>query len=245
MKRTHGFTLIELAIVLVIITILIGGLAVPLSAQIQARRIAETRKTMEEAREAILGYAMTHSIDHDDNTDTPRRPFLPCPDRGGDGIEDRQDGRCATEIGWFPWVTLGTAAQDAWGNRLRYATHDDLTNADPIDVTSGFHIGSALAPTTPWNQVCSEENCPDVDIAADVPVVLISHGPNGWGALNVSGAMLAPPGADSTSELENLDGAVDKFFNSRMPSEEFDDLVTWLSFNVLINRVCPAAGGCP
>ena len=44
MKRTRGFTLIELAIVLVIITILIGGLAMPLSAQIQARRIAETKQ---------------------------------------------------------------------------------------------------------------------------------------------------------------------------------------------------------
>jgi prepilin-type N-terminal cleavage/methylation domain-containing protein len=245
MNQARGFTLIEMAIVLVIITILIGGLAMPLSAQIQARRIAETKKIMEEAREAILGYAMTHSVDHDDNLDTPRRPFLPCPDREGNGIEDRQDGLCAAEAGWFPWVTLGTAAHDAWGNRLRYATHDDLTRAVENVGTSGFHIGSAPVAGNPWNQVCSEENCPDVDIAANVPVVLISHGPNGWGALNVSGAMLANPSADSTNELENLDVAVDKFFNSRMPSDEFDDLVTWLSFNVLINRVCPAAGGCP
>ena len=39
-KTSRGFTLIEMAIVLIIITIMIGGLAVPLSAQIQARRIA-------------------------------------------------------------------------------------------------------------------------------------------------------------------------------------------------------------
>ncbi len=45
MKIQRGFTLIEMAIVLVIVTILIGGLAMPLSAQIQARRIAETRTT--------------------------------------------------------------------------------------------------------------------------------------------------------------------------------------------------------
>lgn len=61
MKHHQGFTLIEMAIVLIIITILIGGLAVPLSAQIQARRIAETNKTLHEAREAIFGYAMSHT----------------------------------------------------------------------------------------------------------------------------------------------------------------------------------------
>ncbi len=58
MTTQRGFTLIEMAIVLVIITFLIGGLAMPLAAQIQARRIAETNKTLEEARDAIIGYAM-------------------------------------------------------------------------------------------------------------------------------------------------------------------------------------------
>jgi prepilin-type N-terminal cleavage/methylation domain-containing protein len=243
--KQNGFSLIELAIVLVLITILIGGLAMPLSAQIQARRIAETKKIMEEAREAILGYAMTHAVDHDGDPNTPPRPFLPCPDREGDGIENRIAGVCTQQIGWFPWVTLGTAAQDAWGNRLRYAVNDDVTRAAPNIATSGFHNASAPAPANPiWNQVCSAENCPVVDIAANVPVVLISLGPNGWGALNVNGTMQAVP--TSANEQENLDW--DLLFVSRSPSKpddpngEFDDLVTWLSFNVLINRVCPA--GC-
>jgi len=58
----RGFTLIEMAIVLVIITVLIGGLAMPLSAQIQARRIAETKKTLEEAQHAIMGYKLHTAI---------------------------------------------------------------------------------------------------------------------------------------------------------------------------------------
>jgi prepilin-type N-terminal cleavage/methylation domain-containing protein len=235
--KQRGFTLIELAIVLVIITILVGGLAVPLSAQIKARRVAETRQTLEEARNAIIGYAMTHQT-----SSSPPRPYLPCPDNDGDGIEDRTvTGGCASAsgIGWFPWVTLGTAAQDAWGNRLLYASHSALTNSQ-----TGF--SSATTPTADWNQVCSSHTCATGDLALNVPVVLVSFGPNGWGARNVSGADLAAPsGAD---EQENQDG--DKFFVSRMPSNpgdasgEFDDLAVWLSIYDINSRVCPS-GGCP
>jgi prepilin-type N-terminal cleavage/methylation domain-containing protein len=39
-----GFTLVEMAIVLVIVGLLLGGLLMPLSAQIEQRRIGETQK---------------------------------------------------------------------------------------------------------------------------------------------------------------------------------------------------------
>ena len=115
MTRQRGFTLIELAIVLVIVTILIGGLAVPLTAQIQARRIAETRQILDEAREAIVGYAMTHAAT------LAERRHLPCPDTDNppDGRENRTGDACTQASGLLPWVDLGTASQDAWGNRLR------------------------------------------------------------------------------------------------------------------------------
>ncbi len=244
MRSQRGFTLIELAIVLVIVTILIGGLAMPLSTQIQARRIAETKKTLEEAREAIIGYAMTHQT-----SGSPPRPYLPCPDANADGIEEARDvaGDCPQRAGWLPWVTLGTASQDAWGNRLRYTTHEDLTNSN-----NGFFNGSEAAATSTWNHVCSLADCPTVDVAAGMPVVLVSHGPNGRGARNVnipfgSPTPALPPGT-SANEIENLDA--DHRYVSRPPSRpgdaagEFDDLVAWLPFSVLINRVCPA-GGCP
>ena len=232
MTTQRGFSLIELAIVLVIITIMIGGLAVPLSAQIQARRIAETNKTLEEGREAIIGYAMTHKT-------AGNKPYLPCPDTNGDGIEEaRTGGKCPQEFGWFPWVTLGTGAQDAWGNRLRYATNTDVSNSNP-------GIDSTVTPVSSWNQICGSHTCTAGDIALDVPVVLMSMGPNGWGALNVNGNTLAAPsGAD---ELENLNG--NNRYVSRIPTKpgspngEFDDLVTWISYDLLYPRVCPT--GCP
>ncbi len=231
MNRTRGFTLIELAIVLVIITILVGGLAVPLSAQIQARRVAETNKTIEEAREAIVGYAMTHR-------NPGNKPYLPCPDTNGDGIEEtRSASKCPQQTGFLPWVTLGAGAQDAWGNRLLYATHTDVSSDD-------VGIESTLVPDPSWNQVCSSNACATL-VADKVPVVLVSHGPNGWGARNVSGSTLAAP--SGSDERENLDA--DNRFVSRPPTKsghadgEFDDLLAWISYSLLFPRVCPT--GCP
>jgi prepilin-type N-terminal cleavage/methylation domain-containing protein len=238
MTTQRGFTLIELAIVLVIMTILIGGLAVPLSAQIQARRVAETKKTLEEAREAIIGFAMTH----DGSPVTNRR--LPCPDIDGDGIENLTGGdRCANSHGFLPWVDLGVANQDAWGNRLRYEVDRDL--ADP---NKGFAKAVPTGFTAPI--ICQTHNC-DVHVADDLAFVLVSQGPNGWGAQNINNAwnilQTPPTGPDET---ENLGGDENGHYVSRSATKadningEFDDLLVWYSYSLLVAKVCPTGSDC-
>ena len=292
MKSHSGFTLIELAIVLVIVTILVGGLAVPLSAQIEARRIGETRKTMEEARESLIGYAMSHPIastcacayaggvlypatSPGSLTTCPTslcpktsnaplelpftRHHLPCPDLSGadpepaidndgvdgltdldNGVEDRLGATpavCASFTGNLPWVTLATAAQDAWGNRLRYTVTPVYANSD-----TGFSnadLGN--------KQICntSAGGCAVGTVARDVPLVLVSYGPNGWGARSVNNTNQAAPTSNDEIENTNLNDA----YVSRPPSQagaaagEFDDLVVWISHPLLISRVC--LDGCP
>ncbi|MBI1282929.1 MAG: prepilin-type N-terminal cleavage/methylation domain-containing protein [Thiobacillus sp.] len=224
MTTQRGFTLIEMAIVLVILTFLIGGLAMPLAAQIQARRIAETRQIMADARDALIGYAMTHQ--------ETGRPYLPCPADNVNGVESTRDGAgdCSADEGFLPWATLGTAHQDAWGNRLKYRVTKAFSNSN------GFQIASAGDL-----RVCNDSTCMSL-IADSVPVVLVSYGPNGYGARNISGSTLAAP--TSANELENTDTDIE--FVSRPPSKagEFDDLVIWISDSLLRSRVCPA-GGCP
>lgn len=239
MTCERGFTLIEMAIVLVIITILIGGLAMPLAAQIQARRIAETRQTLQQARDALVGYAMMTSAS------SGGKPYLPCPDITGDGREDRNGAQCSAisvpdsiSYGRLPWATLGVAPQDAWGNRLGYA------------VVSQFADSSAGFTVTPFPAtqitVCPTRSCPSTTADNNVAFALISYGPNGWGAWSTSGTQLAlPSGPD---EQENLDD------NSKLvmrtptaadtPLGEFDDLVTWASLAELTGRVCLTSSSC-
>jgi prepilin-type N-terminal cleavage/methylation domain-containing protein len=292
MKRTHGFTLIELAIVLVIMTILIGGLAMPLSAQIQARRIAETRQTMQEARETIIGYAMSHrSTATCTCTYSPGNPVtatplaclsfcpvstvtatvtgditlptghrLPCPDKlddedplttdDGDGVADHigtdPTADCVKSYGYLPWATLGVANQDAWGNRLRYAVTDAFSRSLGF---SNIDDGDLKVCDSSANAGTSD--CTTGNVADKVPVVILSHGQNGWWALNVSGKTQALLGGNGEKENANTDAEFVSSFpykpangSAAEQAKEFDDLVRWISADQIRGRVCPS-GGCP
>lgn len=228
---TAGFTLIELAIVLFVVTLLLGGILTPLGQQIAERQNSETRRSMEIARTALVGYALGHQeisgIGH-----------LPCPDARtahgigspNDGQEDRdKDGHCVVQKGNLPWITLGLAEGDAWGNRLGYAVATNWSNP-----------GSS--PASPL-QICDDARCEHSMAAA---AVLISHGRNGFGALNAGGGVnLAPT---QIEETENIDG--DNRFIMHpprapdRPGGEYDDLVMPISADWLRGRLCDPASLC-
>jgi len=245
MTTQRGFTLIEMAIVLVIITIMIGGLAMPLSAQIQARRIAETRKSLEVIHDTLIGYAMSHTTVV---VGVPRH-YLPCPDTNNDGLEETRDvtsGDCPSARGGLPWMTLGVKGDDAWGNRYTYAADLGYTNN-----LNGF-ISTPMASATPATlDIFSSAACAAPEVMPDVPAVVVSHGPQGRGALNMNGGTPLAPASVAPDERQNLNVAIGSLpcasltnFVSHTPTDNFDDLLIWLSSNELFNRVCPA-GGCP
>ena len=277
MKQSRGFTLIEMAIVLVIITILIGGLAMPLSAQIQARRIAETRQDMEAIHDALIGYAMSHTTsactcaytsDVLDGLPTTTctaslcsaiftltgtatltlqpRHYLPCPDGNNDGLEDARNasGQCTNKRAGLPWITLGVNGADAWGNRYTYAVDRTYSNDQTgfISTPTGTEAELKIYP----NAACTAPV-----VMQDIPAVVVSHGPKGRGARNMSGGTPLAPASVAADERQNLDTITGSLpcnsttsFVSRTPTDDFDDLVIWLSKYPLFNRVCPA-GGCP
>lgn len=232
--RSAGFTLIELAIVLFILTLLMAGAMTPLSRQIVERQSADTRRGLMDVRTALLGYALSHR-------DPAARPYLPCPDqregpRANDGEEDRlPDGRCSVLSGNLPWITLGLADTDAWGNRYTYAVSPAYAHAQAGIVTHPAPVASI--------RLCRDGHCERPLLAA---AVWLSHGPNGLGANNAAGRPNRPPvGRD---EQENADGDTDYVHRppaaADRPGGEFDDLVQWLAPDYLIGRLCGDGGAC-
>ena len=246
-RRRMGFTLAELAVVLLVLTLLIGGMLVPIAAQVDRRRVAETEKTLEEVKEALIGYALSHQATGN------LKPYLPCPDNDFDGQEEpRAAGVCPSQEGWVPWATLGVGVGDAWGNRIRYRVWPGASSS-----VTGFTLTTFTGLPADRIRICSSGICTGTnEIAAFVPAVLVSHGKNGHGARTAANILLpVPAGAAYDDERANTDGrngtdtadtpvvAVPPVFVSRSATGlesaagEYDDISVWLSANVLISRM--------
>ena len=233
--HTSGFTLVEMAIVLTIMALVMGSGLTVLTVQQDQRRIEVTKTLLDEARELLTGYALSH-------TALDNHPYLPCPDRtsgsaGGnfsnDGLEDRTAGVCDTQEGNFPWVTLGISTQtDPWSNRLRYRVTALFSNS-----TTGMLLTSSgdinVLDTASGGNI----------LASGIPAIVVSHGKNGYGAINAAGNSNPAPPATHTDEQGNTNGT--PFVSHTMtPTEsvggEFDDQLTWLSPYLLFNRMLQA-----
>lgn len=208
-----GFTLIELAVTLFVVTLILASLLAPLGAQVDQRKYGEAQKALDQISEALLGYALAQ---------TP--PRLPCPDTNNDGVEDAgcANAANASTEGNVPWVTLGVPPTDPWGQRYRYRVSGPYTNT-----VTGFTL--AVAPTAGSAgdlRVCTTGACA-ATVATTVPAIVWSRGPNG-----AQGAV----GPDEGENNDNDRDFVSRTFSS-VAGDEFDDLVSWLSSPILLNRM--------
>ena len=239
-SKLLGFSLVEMAVVLIILGFVLGALLLPLQAQRSQAFQSQTDNTLEQAKKAVLGYAISQGR-------------LPCPatatsnsDAGSRGLESPAPvtGTCTNTAGYLPAATLGIQptdsfgfALDAWNNRIRYAVTQvnsgglgtpDFTTADDMN-----NVGvSGLAPAL---KVCSDTaaaNCSASNyLTKDAVAVIFSTGAN----FGIS------VGADETANLN----ATTTFY-SRVPTAagssngEFDDMVTWISPYVLYNAMIEA-----
>lgn len=213
---SSGFTLIEITMVMVILSVLLGGLLLPLSTQLENSHRQETKAQLERVHEALLGFALVHG-------------YLPCPDTQNSGRENRTDTGCggtqqgSVWHGFLPWITLGVGEADPWQNRFRYAVSASFTDASQSPL-----------PAFDLNTAGSIQIINGMD---HVPAIVLSHGANMLGALSVLG--VAQPLPVSPSEKENSDENA-RFSHSDYHKDletGFDDQLMWLSPYILKNRL--------
>ena len=231
----------EMAIVLAIVALLLGGLLPTISSQIEQQRRTETRKYMDEVRDALLGYAVANGR-------------LPCPDITSDGMEDiapavitndvpsigqsTKKFSCAViPVGTIPTVpynTLGVSPKDSFNSALVYGVTTAFGERNEVYSANGG--GGALLSSSSFNlssagtmRVCTA-GCAVPDLTTTAAAVIVSRGAN-WAT------------ASLPDETENTNGDT-KFVSRDFVQNGFDDLVVWLSPNTLFNRMV-AAGKLP
>lgn len=261
-SRVHaGFSLVEIAVVLLILTVLLAGIAVPISAQVEARRLEETRKQLDDARVAILAFVGANGR-------------FPCPASAtSNGLESfcttasggctatttvQTHGRCSNFYnGFLPAVALGLTPvdatgrlRDAWGapqNVIRYAVRDlDLT-AEIAGLDHVFTITDGIKQATMSKVLrntsgSSERNLISVCLDATVATSDCNGAPNSLANVPAVVFSVGPnavtTGGTSVQEAENLDG--NAVFISRdrsVGTNEFDDVFTWISIYKTFDRL--------
>ncbi|MDH4046692.1 MAG: type II secretion system GspH family protein [Gammaproteobacteria bacterium] len=254
MHRQSGFSLVELAIVILIMGLILGGLAMPLSVQRDNARYREAQELLTVVENSIQGFALVNG-------------HLPCPATpASGGFALASAGGCAVPHGFVPASTLGLAGPrnddnlllDPWSVPVRYSVSAvDIDGDGNWDFTAPGELKDVgLANLAPDLVVCntatgsSATACasPLATLSASAPFLLHSRGKN-----NATGA--------SPDEVENagasLGGGVsgtsypvasDIVFVSRrqsaQPGSEFDDILTWTAPASLYHRLV-AAGQLP
>lgn len=216
-SRSHGFTLIEVAIVTLVLTLLLGGLLVPLASQVEQRRYAEAEKQLAEIKEALIGFALANKR-------------LPCP---GDGSGNEITvANCDGEfVGELPSATLDVPMRDPWGRPFVYAVGNNL-------IAWPFPNGLAEVPNL---SVKGEKG---TTLASSVAAIVVSRGKNGLGAIGIAAPPASTDEGENNDDDTTFVSRTRTDANAGCSDAgsstslcEFDDAVIWISPFVLFNRM--------
>jgi prepilin-type N-terminal cleavage/methylation domain-containing protein len=146
----EGFSLIEIAIVLVIVGVLAGGGVSLFKVLIEGKARSETGDYMQQSRAGLINYAITQGR-------------FPCADTDGNGVENVGSTR-----GELPWFTLHIPPRDAYKRAVRYEVNASLTSNRGA-TCAAFKAGLAAGPSV----VDADGPAASFRVAA----VLVSGGP--------------------------------------------------------------------
>jgi prepilin-type N-terminal cleavage/methylation domain-containing protein len=223
-KKLYGFSLVEMAVVLVIIGLLMSGLMGPLSSQLEYQKIEITQQRLEDIKEVLLGFAAAQG-------------FLPCPATDNQGLETCDvDGNGSPDAyeGFLPWAALGLdeARKDSWGNYFRYRVDFNFGGAKRDTVTIDNLVVTNKGATKTLT----------VGTPSQVIAIIFSCGRDG--KPNNENDADGTFNTDSACSNEGVSNAIyvqDSYINApETPSEHFDDVLTWLPKSIFVSRLALA-----
>lgn len=242
----------EIAVVLLIVGFLLGGMMFTYSAQVDQSNRQDSQRRLELARELLISYAIVNGR-------------LPCPATAASSTPSYTTPGDATTActdyyyGYVPGSTIGFQpvdaagfALDAWNNRLRYAVAQTIVSGATPHFTHSTNLKDNGVSTLPNDLVvCISATGalpsnvpPSCGTAASVAnqqtlaAVIWTQGKNG----PLSTAARADEDANNKSSAANNNG----LFVYRTPTGvdsalgEFDDQMVWLPASLFYSRLITA-----
>ncbi len=227
-----GFSLIEMAVVMVVLGLALGGLLAPLSLQMESADKKQAQADLKTIKEALIGHAMAEGR-------------LPCPDTNGDGQENTQtvSGQevCVRAYGSLPYHALAVGRQDPWNQPYAYFVTAEFADDDESTPSC------ATAPSGVSFALCAAGNLEVLDnsgnaIAQQLPAIILSHGKTRLenAATNKARSIVEARNfnpdqhPDGTADSKRQQGYSDKV------GFEFDDVVEWVPHSVLKAKMVSA-----
>ena len=251
-KKSEGFTLVELSVVMILIGIVMTMGMKMLNATLDNAAFSETKIKQERIKTALISYLRTNGK-------------LPCPDNTAGVATGLESTPCAANqsdsFGVIPWQTLGIprdAALDGWGNFFTYKVVNGIgaaKNWTSKTAVNSFSVTELRNPTV--GMTIKELNAAGaalVDVTTTGAVTIVSHGKNGFGAKTSKAATRIPTVDAGDGEKSNAESTGTTFVVRAVTADPaafngaYDDLVAFMSpqdlLQPLLNegtlKACPA-----
>lgn len=236
----RGFTLVEITIVMVIAAIMLTMGISAFTAAMENAAHSATSKRLELIKESLSAYLA-------------RNRRLPCPDLpgaagnlAGSGDDNRTtpgdlNTTCSAAVGVVPYSDLGLsrdAVIDGWDNFISYAVTASATATSDWTRSGSFYPGKLGNLTVALRDPATSATTTLLTGAENAVLVLVSHGPNGFGAWTIQGTQNAAPVAGS-DEATNASGGTafiqrEPTTNTALVAGAFDDKVAFMKASELV-----------
>jgi len=235
-KNHKGFSLIEMAIVMVILGLLLGGMMIPLSEQREVSQRQETERQLQEIRNALIGFAQANGR-------------LPCPSDINAVTPGVAQPTCDPAFFGVPYNTLGLqgtvrngALVDVWSRPIYYRLTSVPTVSAPIPPwlyaranipLSGAPQGDLVICNSSVGVTATNCGTSSVQLAANVVAVIFSEGPNHSSSADENQNACPNPPA-------TIPACLDPVFVNHTLTQTFDDIVVWIPQPTLIYELSKA-----